>query len=172
MFCCLSFRSFGNRVSPFGLVSSGFFNFSSIISLTDLTISLVIPVSSKLIQSFFSSIAMSYSSAFDVIKIVLLHTVYGLNGSNLCFPLMSCIQVRCQVTMLNMFIHTLHSRKDITFLSLVEDHPGFPKNVCKNLLNYTYDRLLNINPTRVVFFCHSYSHAGINLLINIDLNNK
>jgi hypothetical protein len=28
----------------------------------------------------------------------------------------------------------LHSRKDITFLSLVEDHPVFPKNVCKNLL--------------------------------------
>jgi hypothetical protein len=29
---------------------------------------------------------------------------------------------------------SLHSRKDITFLSLVEDHPFFPKNVCKNLL--------------------------------------
>jgi hypothetical protein len=26
------------------------------------------------------------------------------------------------------------SRKDIKFLSLVEDHPVFPKNVCKNLL--------------------------------------
>ena len=29
----------------------------------------------------------------------------------------------------------LHSRKDIKFLSLVEDHPVFPKNVCKNLLH-------------------------------------
>ena len=29
----------------------------------------------------------------------------------------------------------LHSRKDIKFLSLVEDHPVFPKNVCKNLLD-------------------------------------
>jgi hypothetical protein len=28
----------------------------------------------------------------------------------------------------------LHSRKDIKFLSLAEDHPIFPKNVCKNLL--------------------------------------
>ena len=28
----------------------------------------------------------------------------------------------------------LHSRKDIQFLSHVEDHPVFPKNVCKNLL--------------------------------------
>ena len=28
----------------------------------------------------------------------------------------------------------LHSRKDIQFLSLVEDHPVFHKNVCKNLL--------------------------------------
>jgi hypothetical protein len=27
-----------------------------------------------------------------------------------------------------------YSRKDIKFLSLVEDHPVFPKNVCKNLL--------------------------------------
>ena len=28
----------------------------------------------------------------------------------------------------------LLSRKDIIFISLVEDHPVFPKNVCKNLL--------------------------------------
>jgi hypothetical protein len=28
----------------------------------------------------------------------------------------------------------LHSQNDIKCLSLVEDHPDFPKNVCKNLL--------------------------------------
>jgi hypothetical protein len=30
--------------------------------------------------------------------------------------------------------HWLHSRKDLKFISLVEDHPVFPKNVYKNLL--------------------------------------
>jgi hypothetical protein len=34
----------------------------------------------------------------------------------------------------------------ITFLSLVEDHPVFPKNVCKNIL-MIIDLLLHLNIT-------------------------
>jgi hypothetical protein len=41
----------------------------------------------------------------------------------------------------------LHSRKDIKFLSLVEDHPVFPKNVCKNLL-FFHKSLLRIKGVR------------------------
>ena len=33
-------------------------------------------------------------------------------------------------------VNAFHSQKDIKFLLLVEDHLVFPKNVCKNLLDF------------------------------------
>ena len=35
---------------------------------------------------------------------------------------------------IEIFVSFRSFRADIQFLSLVEDHPVFPKNVCKNLL--------------------------------------
>ena len=52
-----------------------------------------------------------------------------------CQPIiLRCSKNQCLIEI------ALHSRKDIKFLSLVEDHPVFPKNVCKNLLFFCLTR--------------------------------
>ena len=64
----------------------------------------------------------------------------------------------------------LHSRKDIKFLSLMEDHPVFPKNVCKNLLHFQHRiPIFYISHCRVVIECNTTNCNLINISCLLEL---
>jgi hypothetical protein len=78
-----------------------------------------------------------------------------------CWESPGDLQLVIEILFLFARFAALYSRKDITFLSLVEDHPVFPKNVCKNLL-FLSGPIIGVQ-TPVTYFLKDYRYSYLGL---------